>query len=100
MDLLRDNELIYGRLLPVDEPHLIGRYFEQGKRVPLYLVGKSPVLPWELGLTPELFRGRMIDMLRNEVRFTTPEDGVPADLVPMRSGAGAFGSALQAHAPA
>jgi len=26
MDLLRDNELIYGRLLPVDEPHLIGRY--------------------------------------------------------------------------
>ncbi len=26
MDLLRDNELIYGRLLPVDEPHLIDRY--------------------------------------------------------------------------
>lgn len=26
MDLLRDNELIYGRLLPVDEPHLIERY--------------------------------------------------------------------------
>ncbi|MEO5325693.1 hypothetical protein PV773_20495 [Mesorhizobium sp. CC13] len=26
MDLLRDNELIWGRLLPVDEPHLIGRY--------------------------------------------------------------------------
>ncbi|MGD9912461.1 MAG: DUF6638 family protein [Rhizobiaceae bacterium] len=26
MDLLRDNELIYGRLLTVDEPHLIGRY--------------------------------------------------------------------------
>ena len=25
-DLLRDNELIYGRLLPVDEPHLIERY--------------------------------------------------------------------------
>lgn len=26
MDLLRDNELIYGRLLPVSEPHLIERY--------------------------------------------------------------------------
>ncbi len=26
MDLLRDNELIYGRLLPIDEPHLIDRY--------------------------------------------------------------------------
>ena len=26
MDLLRDNELIYGRLLPVEEPHLIDRY--------------------------------------------------------------------------
>jgi hypothetical protein len=26
MDLLRQNELIYGRLLPVDEPHLIARY--------------------------------------------------------------------------
>ena len=26
MDLLRDNELIYGRLLAVEEPHLVGRY--------------------------------------------------------------------------
>ena len=26
MDLLRDNELIYGRLLTIDEPHLIERY--------------------------------------------------------------------------
>jgi hypothetical protein len=26
MDLLRDNELIFGRLLPVEEPHLIERY--------------------------------------------------------------------------
>jgi hypothetical protein len=26
VDLLRDNKLIYGRLLPVDEPHLIDRY--------------------------------------------------------------------------
>ena len=26
VNLLRDNELIYGRLLPVDEPHLIERY--------------------------------------------------------------------------
>src|SRR5690606_19761690 len=26
MDLLRDNELIYGRLLTVEEPHLIERY--------------------------------------------------------------------------
>ena len=26
MDLLRDNELIFGRLLPVSEPHLIERY--------------------------------------------------------------------------
>ncbi|MCO5065091.1 MAG: hypothetical protein M9924_11845 [Rhizobiaceae bacterium] len=26
MDLLRQNELIYGRLLPVEEPHLIERY--------------------------------------------------------------------------
>ena len=26
MDLLRDHELIYGRLLPIEEPHLIERY--------------------------------------------------------------------------
>ncbi|MCB1453156.1 MAG: hypothetical protein KDJ43_05890, partial [Rhizobiaceae bacterium] len=26
MNLLRDNELIYGRLLPISEPHLIERY--------------------------------------------------------------------------
>jgi hypothetical protein len=26
MDLLRDNELIYGRLLPIEEPHLVERY--------------------------------------------------------------------------
>jgi hypothetical protein len=26
MDLLRENELIYGRLLPIDQPHLIDRY--------------------------------------------------------------------------
>src|SRR5688572_6217338 len=26
MDLLRDNELIYGRLLLIDQPHLIDRY--------------------------------------------------------------------------
>ena len=26
MDLLRDNELMYGRLLPVEEPHLVERY--------------------------------------------------------------------------
>ena len=26
MDLLRDSELIYGRLLRVEEPHLIERY--------------------------------------------------------------------------
>lgn len=26
MELLRDNELIYGRLLPIEEPHLIERY--------------------------------------------------------------------------
>ena len=26
MDLLRDNELIYGRLLPIDQKHLIERY--------------------------------------------------------------------------
>jgi hypothetical protein len=26
LDLLRDNELIYGRLLPVEEPHLVERY--------------------------------------------------------------------------
>ena len=27
MELLRANELIYGRLLPVEEPHLIERYY-------------------------------------------------------------------------
>lgn len=26
MDLLRDNELIFGRLLPIEEPHLVDRY--------------------------------------------------------------------------
>ncbi|HET8548431.1 MAG TPA: hypothetical protein VFL57_10525, partial [Bryobacteraceae bacterium] len=29
---------------------------------------------------PGLYRGRMLEMLRNEVRFTTREDAVPADL--------------------
>ncbi len=29
---------------------------------------------------PDLFRGRMMDMLRNEVRYTSAEDGVPGNL--------------------
>jgi hypothetical protein len=29
---------------------------------------------------PALYRGRMLEMLRNEVRFTTREDAVPGDL--------------------
>jgi hypothetical protein len=29
---------------------------------------------------PELYRGRMLEMLRNEVRFTTREDSVPGNL--------------------
>ena len=29
---------------------------------------------------PDLYEGRMLDMLRNEVRYTTVEDSIPADL--------------------
>jgi hypothetical protein len=59
MDLLRDNELIYGRLLPVEEPHLIDRYNKaltafglkptQLKSFEIDRTGFSPQVAEELG---------------------------------------------------
>ena len=59
MDLLRDNELIYGRLLPVEEPHLIDRYNKalvafglkptQLKSFEIDRTGFSPEIAEELG---------------------------------------------------
>src|SRR5262245_61638261 len=59
MDLLRDNELIFGRLLPIEEPHLVERYnkalkafgLPETKRISFEIdrTGFSPQVADELG---------------------------------------------------
>src|SRR5690606_20203998 len=59
VDLLRENELMYGRLLPVEEPHLIERYNKaltafglpatKLKRFEIDRTGFSPEIAEELG---------------------------------------------------
>ncbi len=59
MDLLRDNELIYGRLLAIEEPHLIERYNKalkafglkptQRERIEIDRTGFSPQVAEDLG---------------------------------------------------
>lgn len=59
MDLLRDNDLIYGRLLAVEEPHLIGRYNKaltafglpntKLERIEIDRTGFSPQVAEEIG---------------------------------------------------
>jgi hypothetical protein len=56
MDLLRDNELIYGRLLPVDEPHLIDRY---NKALKAFGLAPTKLKSFEIdrtGFSPEIAR--------------------------------------------
>jgi hypothetical protein len=56
MDLLRDNELIYGRLLPVDEPHLIDRY---NKALKAFGLKPTKLKSFEIdrtGFSPEIAR--------------------------------------------
>jgi hypothetical protein len=56
MDLLRDNELIYGRLLPVDEPHLVDRY---NKALAAFGVKPTKLKSFEIdrtGFSPEIAR--------------------------------------------
>lgn len=69
------------------------------RRVPLYLVGKSPVLPWELGLTPELFRGRLLgreehpfrdDALRTASLMIEPQRFLDAVLADVREAGGSL----------
>ncbi|WP_421926365.1 DUF6638 family protein [Neoaquamicrobium sediminum] len=59
MDLLRDNELIYGRLLAIEEPHLIERYNKalkafglkptERERIEIDRTGFSPQVAEDLG---------------------------------------------------
>ncbi len=83
MDLLRDNELIYGRLLPVDEPHLIERYnkaltaFGLGptrlKRFEIDRTGFSPQIGEELGdmnyLDPNQVNRRFIILTPQQIEL-------------------------------
>jgi hypothetical protein len=54
MDLLRDNELIYGRLLPITEPHLIERY---NKALAAFGLRQTTLTSFEIdrtGFSPEV----------------------------------------------
>jgi len=81
MDLLRDNELIYGRLLPVEEPHLIERYnkalrafgLEPTKRdrIEIDRTGFSPQVAEDLGdvnyLDPNQINRRFIILTPQQI---------------------------------
>ena len=54
MDLLRDNELIYGRLLPVEEPHLIERYNKALKAFGLPPTAREKISIDRTGFSPEV----------------------------------------------
>lgn len=81
MDLLRDNELIYGRLLAIEEPHLIERYNKALKafglkptkreRIEIDRTGFSPQVAEDLGdihyLDPNLINRRFIILTPQQV---------------------------------
>ena len=54
MDLLRDNELIYGRLLPVEEPHLIERYNKALRAFGLPATARDKISIDRTGFSPEV----------------------------------------------
>lgn len=54
MDLLRDNELIYGRLLTVDEPHLIERYNKALKAFGLKPTKRDMIEVDRTGFSPQV----------------------------------------------
>jgi hypothetical protein len=81
MDLLRDHELIYGRLLPIEEPHLIERYNKALKafglkpttreRIDIDRSGFSPQVAEDLGdvhyLDPNQINRRFIILTPQQV---------------------------------
>jgi len=83
MDLLRDNELIYGRLLPIEEPHLIERYNKALKafglpptareKISIDRTGFSPEVAEDLGdihyLDPNQINRRFIILTPQQVRL-------------------------------
>jgi hypothetical protein len=83
MNLLRENELIYGRLLPVDEPHLIERYIKALKAFGLKptklksfeidRTGFSPQIAEELGdplyLDPNEINRRFIILTPQQIEL-------------------------------
>jgi hypothetical protein len=83
MDLLRDNELIYGRLLPIEEPHLIERYNKalrafgleptKRERIEIDRTGFSPQVAEDLGnhdyLDPNGINRRFIILTPQQVEL-------------------------------
>ena len=83
MDLLRDNELIYGRLLPIEEPHLIARYNKAlaafglpptaREKISIDRTGFSPEVAEDLGdihyLDPNQVNRRFIILTPLQVRL-------------------------------
>ncbi len=54
MDLLRNNELIYGRLLPIEEPHLIERYNKALRAFGLPATTRQKISIDRTGFSPEI----------------------------------------------
>ena len=54
MDLLRDNELIYGRLLPISEPHLLERYNKALKAFGLKPTKRKEIEIDRTGFSPQV----------------------------------------------
>jgi hypothetical protein len=54
MDLLRDSELIYGRLLQIEEPHLIGRYNKALAAFGLPATAREKISIDRTGFSPEV----------------------------------------------
>jgi hypothetical protein len=83
MDLLRDNELIYGRLLAIEEPHLIARYNKAlaafglpgtaREKISIDRTGFSPEVAQDLGdenyLDPNRINRRFIILTPLQVRL-------------------------------
>jgi hypothetical protein len=54
VDLLRDNELIYGRLLPIEEPHLLERYNKALKAFGLPATKRQMIEIDRTGFSPQV----------------------------------------------